>query len=157
MSEMKFKTAWAWPSHVDEYMRQNLRSPSLHVFNGSSRLGDVKIDLHTNATIRADALHLPIRDNSFQTVFGDPPWNIPKHLRSRIMYELRRVLRVSGELILNANWYPNNLHGCTKRQPILVSRPRMPFGNAAFILHYTKTEEYPVVNQELPLGVSDQV
>ena len=148
----KFKTAWSWPKHIGEYFKEKVENPSLHVFSGMSPLGTVRIDLFMPATIKADVRFLPIRDNLFQTVFGDPAWHTAKHLRSKIMYELRRVTRIGGKIIINANWNPNNLKGCKLEQPILYSRPRMPFGNTALIFTYTKYEDWPPQNKQLVEG-----
>ena len=107
-STLRFRKAWVWPDSVQRFFKKNVKSPSLHVFSGSSMLGDTRVDIvkppKTNATVIANTLdNLPFRDDCFQTVFGDPPWHIAKHLRSRIMYELRRVCKPHGEIILNAN------------------------------------------------------
>lgn len=140
MNRYKFKSAWAWPQHIEDYFRTVIKPLSIHLFNGSSKLGDITVDLHTKATIKADARFLPFKNGIAQSTFGDIPWNIPKHVRSKFMYEMRRITKIGGSLILNANWYPNHLRHCRRQQPILVSWPRMPFGNAAFILRYEKLE-----------------
>lgn len=148
MKNLRFKIGWAWPQHVSDFFKQAIHGLSLHVFCGSSKLGDVRVDLYTkNATVKADALHLPFKP-VFDTVFGDPAWHTAKHLRSKIMYELREVLKPDGDLLLNANWYPNRLRGCQRSEQILVSRPRMPFGNAAFILRYKRLPVYRQENLE---------
>jgi len=141
--EFHFKKVWAWPDNVQRFFKKNIKSQSCHVFSGSSELGDVRVDIlgppKTKATCVADVLMgLPFSDDCFETVFGDPPWHIAKHLRSKIMYELRRICKPSGMIILNANWNPNNLKGCLLLEPIYVSGGRMPFGNSALIIRYLK-------------------
>jgi len=138
-----FKEAWTWPKNVISFFKANIESPSCHVFCGKSKLGDFRIDIipspETNATHIVDILKgLPFPDDYFQTVFGDPPWHIPKHLRSKIMYEMRRICKPGGKIILNANWNPNHLKGCVLLEPIYVSTGRMPFSNTALIIRYIK-------------------
>ena len=104
----KFRKAWSWPKGVEDFISHFLEHPSLHVFCGDSTLGDVKVDIHSDAAdISADAFHLPFRDESFQTVIADPPWHLAYHLRPRLIRELARVLRIGGRLIWNAPWWPN--------------------------------------------------
>ncbi|MEM2257817.1 MAG: hypothetical protein QXU87_04005 [Candidatus Caldarchaeum sp.] len=57
--------------------------------------------------MRADIFHLPFRDDVFNTVLMDPPWNMPYNLRPRVVFEAKRVLREGGRLIFNAPWWPN--------------------------------------------------
>ncbi|GAI04013.1 unnamed protein product, partial [marine sediment metagenome] len=82
-------------------------------------------------------------------VFGDPPWHIAKHLRSKIMYEMRRICAVNGMIILNANWSPNNLKGCILLEPIYISGGRMPFGNSAMIIRYLKIKSNEEILKEI--------
>jgi len=102
----KFKRAWAWPKEIEDFIQNKNRGFSLHVCSGQSKIGDVKIDLFTNADIKADMFHLPIRRQSFDTVICDPPWNLPYHKRHKLLYELRDVLKPGGQLIFNAFWVP---------------------------------------------------
>ncbi|GBE20494.1 hypothetical protein BMS3Abin17_01235 [archaeon BMS3Abin17] len=143
-NEFGFKQAWAWPERVEKFFKKEIKNKkSCHVFCGSSPLGDIRIDIEDNGhlTHKADILQgLPFKDESFEVVFGDPPWHIAKHLRSKIMYEMRRICKVNGMIILNANWNPNNLRGCFLLEPIYISGGRMPFGNSAMIIRYLKIQ-----------------
>lgn len=149
-----FKKAWRWPDKVETYFKGVIEHPSCHVFCGVSKLGDVRIDIlgpeKTEATHKADILEgLPFPNDHFQSVFGDPPWHIAKHLRSKIMYELRRICRPRGKIILNANWGPNNLRGCVLLQPIYISVGRMPFGNSAMIMTWLKLLQEDQILKEI--------
>jgi len=106
----KFKKAWSWPESVEKFISLFLVSPSLHIFCGESDLGDIRVDLHTDADVKADAFHLPFRNESFQTIVADPPWHLAYHLRPKLIREIARVLRTSGKLIWNAPWWPNSRH-----------------------------------------------
>ena len=143
-NEYGFKQAWVWPERVEKFFKKNIKGYSCHVFSGSSKLGDVRIDIEEKkwTTHKADIFKgLPFGDETFDVVFGDPPWHIAKHLRSKIMYEMRRICKVKGMIILNANWNPNNLQGCILLEPIYISGGRMPFGNSAMIIRYLKIEK----------------
>ena len=104
----RFKRAWSWPEPIEKFISLFLVSPSLHIFCGESGLGDVRVDLHLNADVKADAFHLPFRDECFQTVLADPPWHMAYHLRPKIIRECARVLKTGGRLIWNAPWWPNS-------------------------------------------------
>ena|SRR3990167_3398450 len=144
-----FKKAWAWPQKVEDYFKDQIKGLySCHVFCGSSNLGNVRVDIKQNgfATHFEDILNgLSFADNTFDIVFGDPPWEMPYHLRSKVMYEMRRICKPHGKIILNCNWTPNNLKGCILLEPILVSTSRMPWANTALIFSYIKLEDilYP--------------
>ena len=144
---LKFKKSWTWPDKVQDLLSLLLEAPSLHIFSGSSNLGDVRVDISEKCDLRADCLHLPFRDEVFQTTFGDPPWHMAKHLRAKCMYELRRVTRVHGLLIINANWNPNRMKGTVLIEPIYVSPSKMPFGNTALIMRYYKTHHEAEVQE----------
>ena len=138
---LKFKKAWAWPQKVEDYFKKEIKGQhSCHVFCGSSDLGDVRVDIETNkATHKADILKgLPFKNDTFDVVFGDPPWEMPYHVRHKVMYEMRRICKFHGKIILNCNWTPNNLKGCLLLQPILISTSRMPWANTALIFSYIK-------------------
>ncbi len=62
----------------EEIIRYYMKSPCLHLFSGSSKLGDVRVDLNpkSNATHIQDVLEfLEQNTQSFETVILDPPYN----------------------------------------------------------------------------------
>lgn len=139
--ELRFKKAWSWPKKVEDFFKENIKEQySCHLFCGNSELGDVRVDIETDkATHKEDILKgLSFEDNTFDVVFGDPPWKMPYHLRSKVMYEMRRICKIQGVIILNANWTPNKLKGCLLLEPFYISTARMPFANAAMIFRYLK-------------------
>ena len=150
--DYSFKKAWAWPEKVEKFFKDSIKKKySCHIFCGSSELGDVRVDIENNGDVThiADILKgLPFENDTFDVVFGDPPWHMAKHLRSKIMYEMRRICKPLGMIILNANWNPNNLKGCILLEPIYVSTGRMPFSNTALIMRYFKTKpENEILNE----------
>lgn len=102
----KFIKSWAWPGEVEEFLRENSKGFTVHVCSGSSKLGDVTIDQYMPAMIKADMLCLPIQTGIADTVICDPPWGIARHLRHKILFELRRILKMGGCLLFNAPWLP---------------------------------------------------
>ena len=102
----KFRRAWAWPSDVEAFIEAKIEGLSLHVCCGESKIGDIRIDLYTNADVKADMFHLPIKKHSCDTVICDPPWELPYHLRHKLLYELRDSLKAGGKLIFNSFWNP---------------------------------------------------
>ena len=96
-NDFKFKHAWAWPDKVENFFKEKIKNKySCHVFCGSSELGDVRVDIENNGgkpTHVEDILKgLSFDNDTFEVVFGDPPWNIGNHLRSKIVYEMRKQL-----------------------------------------------------------------
>ena len=112
-----FRRAWTFPPDmvpvVARFVAREPR-PAVHLFNGSSALGDIHVDVNPGnhfdiveaADIRADVAHLPFRSNSVPTVLADPPWATNIRARGEWMREIARVLKVGGRLILNAPWVP---------------------------------------------------
>lgn len=87
----QYQNTWRWHPREEKLIHNRCIGTVLHVCNGMSKLGDVTIDLFTNATIKGSALALPFKNESFDTVISDPPWNlgfIPKFWK-----ELKRVAR----------------------------------------------------------------
>jgi len=106
-NNLHYRKAWRWPKDTEEYIRSRAEGFTLHVCNGDSAFGDLRIDLYSqNTDIKADMNHLPIREESVDTVVCDPPWALDNRLRLKLVTEFRRVLKFGGLLILNAPWCP---------------------------------------------------
>lgn len=60
---------------------------------GTSDVGDVTVDICTQADVRADFNQLPFRSKSFDTVLSDPPWINPKNWDMRWTNELGRIAK----------------------------------------------------------------
>ena len=101
-----FIKAWAWPAEVEQFIADMCEGYTVHVCSGLSQLGDLRIDKYMPADKADDMLSLAVDSNSADTVICDPPWGVPRHLRARLIYELRRILKVGGKLIFNAPWLP---------------------------------------------------
>ncbi len=70
----------AFPPKVEERLRMIVESPSLHLFSGTSKIGDVRIDLaRPEATINQDVfefLESPDGHSWWKFVIADPPYKI---------------------------------------------------------------------------------
>ena len=102
----KFIKAWGWPAEVEQFIAEMCEGYVIHVCSGTSEMGDLRIDKYMPADRAGDMLALPIESGVADTVICDPPWGVPRNLRARLIYELRRVLKVGGQLIFNAPWLP---------------------------------------------------
>ena len=81
----------AFPPKVERKIRTIVSSPCLHLFSGSSTIGDVRVDLsHPNATLNEDVYRYITEDfendNSWwKWVILDPVYNLEnKHLQSKL-------------------------------------------------------------------------
>ena len=107
MNKLKYKKAWSWPKQVEDFIAARAEGFTVHIMNGQSSLGHLRIDKFTeNVDIRADARWLPLKDEIADTVVSDPPWDMDYTLKPQLISEMRRVLRFGGILIFNAPWCP---------------------------------------------------
>lgn len=128
-----FKKAWSWPFEIEAKVKELCEGFTLHVCCGESSLGDVTIDKEKKASIRADMFYLPIRPESFDTVVCDPPWELPYHLRHKLLYELRDSLKPGGRLIFNCFWFPK-IRGLDVDPQIYVGVPHSTWRNASLLI-----------------------
>lgn len=106
-NRLKYRKAWAWPAQVEDFIGARARGFTIHIMNGQSQLGGLRIDRYAeNTDIRADALWLPLKSEVADTVVCDPPWNMDYKLKPKLMTEIRRILKFGGQLIFNAPWCP---------------------------------------------------
>ena len=104
----KFKQSWRWPHAIEYFFAMMISSLSLHVCCGRSSLGDIRLDIDRDSarTIAGDMRSLPFADNIFDWVFGDWPWKMNYFQRWRPFYEMVRVCKIGGRIIINATWIP---------------------------------------------------
>lgn len=106
IGKRKFIKAWAWPGEVKAFLKEHCSGFTVHICNGSSHLGDLTIDKYMPADIIGDMFNLPLQTGVADTIICDPPWGIPRHVRPKLLFELRRVLKLGGCLLFNAPWMP---------------------------------------------------
>lgn len=107
MNKLKYRKAWRFPERVEGFIAAQCHGFTLHIMNGDSELGDLRIDKHSdNTDIHADALCLPLRDEIADTVVCDPPWSMDNRDKPTLMLEIKRILKFGGKLIFNSTWSP---------------------------------------------------
>jgi len=139
IGDSKFLKAWAWPGEVEEFLKVRAKGFTIHVCNGSSQLGDLTIDKYMPADIVGDMYNLPFRTGIADTIICDPPWGIPRHVRHKLVFELRRTLRLGGSLLFNAPWIPR-IPGLELKE-IWVSESIYPNNDCGVISVSQKTKE----------------
>lgn len=128
-----------WPGEVEAHIATLLIPRSLHVCCGKSLLGDVRFDSDPeNAPhVLGDAAKLPFEDESFETVFCDPPYNGKFQWNHDLLKELSRV---AAKRIIFQHWFiPADPDGQWKKwhkfklTEAFLWQPRTYFGRAQVI------------------------
>lgn len=108
-NKLKYRKAWSWPQQVEDFIKSRARGYTIHIMCGESTLGDLRVDRYSSRPdVRGDALQLPMRDCIADTVVSDPPWSMDDRDKYKLMIEIRRILKVGGQLILNSPWNPKS-------------------------------------------------
>ena len=141
----QFRPAWAWLKGEEKLYARLLKGykPVLHLFCGTSRLGDVRIDREAfpNVTYRLEIkpdknYRLPFPDKAFDATIFDPPWinqffawasrEVPRVTR-------RRIVAVTGNF-----WYSIARPECRLwRQKIYVVKGISPVAKLVFVYDFT--------------------
>jgi SAM-dependent methyltransferase len=129
----KFRKAWSWPFEVEAKIKELCEGYTLHVCSGESTIGDVRIDVEKLADVKASMFWLPIRQESFDTVLCDPPWELQYNLRGRLLRQLRDCLKPGGRLIFNCFWFPKT-RGLAVDPEIYVGVPHSVWRNASLLI-----------------------
>ena len=134
-AKYKFRKAWSWPTEVENKIKELIEGECLHVCCGESSLGDVRINYpkKLNANVLADMFNLPIRAASFDTVLCDPPWELPYHVRGRLLRQLRDCIKPNGRLIFNCFWFPRT-RGLSVDPQIYVGVPTNLWRNVSLLV-----------------------
>ena len=95
-----YRPGWRFPMIVEHEIQKWIISPSLHVCSGQSALGDVRLDLHERADVKADMGYLPFIPGSFASVIWDAPYEGSSMWKTMpTLVQLRDVLGIGGRLI----------------------------------------------------------
>lgn len=128
-----------WPKEVSEVLQSLLIPRSLHVCAGLSPLGDVRFDNDRNnkPDVVGDAAKLPFKDESFESVLCDPPYNGKFQWNHDLLSELSRV---ASRRIIFQHWFiPADPAGQWKKwhkfwlKQVYVWQPRTYFGRVQVI------------------------
>lgn len=139
MNNLRYRKAFRWPGQVEAFIRSRANGFVINVCNGESMLGDLRIDRFSdNTDIRADAGYLPLKGDIADTVICDPPWELPYHLRGRLVKELRRILKPGGILLFEAPWSPKQ-PGLPVEEILVPEYQLMWFRNIALLWVCRKT------------------
>lgn len=138
-----------WKDELENWLISQFIGKTLHLCCGLSTIGDVRVDLYADATIKADAARCPIKDKSFDTVLIDPPYNGSFQWNHDMLNELHRLAR---KRIIFQHWFsPVNGHGQFKKAHVfkLTNSVVLPVFNNAYIVPAVKIgDEYYVVEQD---------
>lgn len=139
-TKLKFKPLWRWPKDIELLITSKCKGFVVHVCNGESNLGDVRIDKFSgNTDIIGDMLNLPIKTGVADTVVCDPPYEFSFTSRPKLVYECRRILKIGGLFIYKGWWIPA-APGMTLLELIPI-KGRPPGGNASVITILQKVQD----------------
>src|SRR3970282_1368619 len=74
----RFFAAMSWSGDEGLFITRQVREhPLLNVCAGNAMFGDLRVDAyHPWPDVKADALQLPFKADTFAAVFMDPPWGL---------------------------------------------------------------------------------
>lgn len=140
--QLDFREAFLWEDEVEEFVKKRIKGYSLNVPCGKSKLGDVRLDLRQDLSMR-EAYNffkdeIPFPHNTFDTVISDPPWKIGHYFRPRLFFKLVEVCKVGGIIIYNATWIPTSKYVKLKETWI---RQSSQFSNVSIISIFQKIKD----------------
>lgn len=140
--QLTFRSAFTWEKEIDDFVRERIKGYSLNVPCGKSKLGDVRLDVDANLSMR-EAYNffkdkLPYKKNTFDTVISDPPWKIGHYFRPKLFFSLVDVCKVGGTIIYNAVWIPTSKY--VKLKEVFI-RQSSQFSNVSVISVFEKIDE----------------
>lgn len=128
-----YRERWHDPKQVNSLVKRYLKSKSLNFPCGMSKLGDIRVDIDPNVKpdITMDMYNPDFKGERFDSIYCDPPWNIPYDKRIPLIYKQFDLLKPNGVLIYNAPWIPNAKGFYIKE--IHLTIPTFMMGNVACI------------------------
>lgn len=142
--QLMFRPAFMWEDEIEKFVKQRIKRYSLNVPCGKSKLGDVKLDIDPDLSMRGayDFFKdkIPYAQNTFDTVISDPPWKVGHYFRPRLFFRLVEVCKVGGLIIYNATWIPTSKY--TKLKECYI-RQSSQFSNVSIISIFEKLKEVP--------------
>ena len=142
--QLKFRPAFMWEKEIEDFVKKKMKGYTLNVPCGMSKLGDIRLDLDPDLSMREayDFFKdkLPYSDNTFDTVISDPPWKIGHYFRPRLFFKLVEVCKIGGQIIYNATWVPTSKY--TKLKECWI-RQSSQFSNVSIISVFEKIADVP--------------
>ena len=139
----KWIPSWEWPQEITENIEKLLgEGETLHICAGSSKLGDVKIDIDPQRPdiAKGDMRDLQFETGRFQNTIIDPPFKLGYYQRFRPFYEAVRVTKIGGLIIYNATWIP---HAENTHLLKVIVRRDSHWGNVSVVSVFEKIAEDP--------------
>lgn len=142
--QLQFRPAFRWEQEVEDFVKDRIKGYTLNVPCGHSKLGDVRLDLDPNLSMRGaydffkDELKYP--KNTFDTVISDPPWKVGHYFRPKLFFSLVDVCKVGGTIIYNATWIPTSK--CVELKEVWI-RQSSQFSNVSIISVFEKVMDVP--------------
>ena len=136
--------SWEWPDEITQNIAALLdnRGETLHICCGSSKLGDVLVDIEPQRhdIEKGDMRDLKFETGRFQNTIIDPPFKLGYYQRFKPFYEAVRVTKIGGKIIYNANWIPFAEN--TELVNVYVRRDSH-WGNVSVISEFIKVDGDP--------------
>lgn len=146
--QLTFRPAFMWETEVEDFVEERIKGYTLNVPCGNCKLGDVRLDIDPNLSMRGayDFFKdkIPFEPETFDTVVSDPPWKVGHYFRPRLFFSLVDVCKVGGTIIYNATWVPTSKFVELKE---LWIRQSSQFSNVSVISVFEKTKK-TVVQKE---------
>lgn len=143
--QLEFREAFMWEKEIEDFVKDRITGYSLNVPCGKSKIGDVRLDLDPNLSMKEayDFFKdkLPYKHNTFDTIISDPPWKIGHYFRPRLFFRLVEVCKVGGQIIYNATWIPTSKYVKLKETYI---RQSSQFSNVSIISIFEKIADVPI-------------
>jgi len=142
--QLDFRPAFMWEEEIEKFVKEKMKGYTLNVPCGKSKLGNVRLDLDSNLSMRGaynffkDELNFP--DNTFDTIISDPPWKIGHYFRPKLFFKLVEKCKIGGQIIYNATWIPTSKYVKLKETWI---RQSSQFSNVSVISVFEKIAEVP--------------
>lgn len=142
--QLDFRPAFMWEKEIEDFVKERIHGYSLNVPCGNSKLGDERLDLDPNLSMR-DAYNffkddLPFDNNTFDTVISDPPWKVGHYFRPKLFFSLVDVCKIGGIIIYNAIWIPTSK--CVNLKETWI-RQSSQFSNVSIISVFEKIKDVP--------------
>ena len=152
-AKLKYKKIWQFPQATHDFIKPMIKGRSLHVCCGNSLLCDIRVDIEKQPIqdtqpgfILGDMFDLVnilkkhgIERQSFDFLLCDPVWNLGFHVRHKLIYQLRDMIKPGGKLVFNCLWFP--VIRTMQLEDMYVGLNNMAWRNVSLIGIYRKVQE----------------